>query len=69
MKQLVASRTIDIPAGVEIEVKARKVRVKGPRGESKSYEGLLHGPWQAVQHVMVASRDGAREISFAAWKY
>ncbi len=34
MKQLVSSRTIDIPSGVEIEVKARKVRVKGPRGES-----------------------------------
>ncbi|GAB4824001.1 hypothetical protein N2152v2_011047 [Parachlorella kessleri] len=32
MKQLVSSRTIDIPSGVEIEVKARKVRVKGPRG-------------------------------------
>ncbi len=35
MKQLVSSRTIDIPDGVQIEVKARKVRVKGPRGESR----------------------------------
>lgn len=33
MKQLVASRTLAIPDGVSIEVKARKVRVKGPRGE------------------------------------
>ncbi len=33
MKQLVSTRVISIPAGVEIEVKARKVRVKGPRGK------------------------------------
>jgi len=33
MKQLVSSRTITIPEGVSVEVKARKVRVKGPRGE------------------------------------
>ncbi|EFN57638.1 hypothetical protein CHLNCDRAFT_59621 [Chlorella variabilis] len=32
MKQLVASRTLAIPDDVSIEVKARKVRVKGPRG-------------------------------------
>ena len=33
MKQLVASRTLVIPEGVSVEVKARKVRVKGARGE------------------------------------
>ncbi|KAG7675289.1 hypothetical protein Ndes2526B_g08158 [Nannochloris sp. 'desiccata'] len=32
MKQLVCTRIITIPSGVDIEVKARKVRVKGPRG-------------------------------------
>lgn len=32
MKLLTASRTLDIPAGVTVEIKARKVRVKGPRG-------------------------------------
>ncbi|KAK9832074.1 hypothetical protein WJX81_004111 [Elliptochloris bilobata] len=32
MKQIVASRTVDIPEGITMEVKARKVRVKGPRG-------------------------------------
>lgn len=32
MKQILATKTVDIPDGVEIEVKARKVRVKGPRG-------------------------------------
>jgi large subunit ribosomal protein L9e len=33
MRLLVASRTLAIPEGVTIEVKARSVRVKGPRGE------------------------------------
>ena len=33
MRLLVASRTLVIPDGVTIEVKARSVRVKGPRGE------------------------------------
>jgi len=32
MKQLISSRTLDIPDGVSVEVKARKVRVKGSRG-------------------------------------
>ena len=32
MKQLIASRTLVIPEGVKVEVKARKVRVTGPRG-------------------------------------
>ncbi|GMH79150.1 hypothetical protein TrST_g6967 [Triparma strigata] len=33
MKTILASRTIDIPEGVEVSVKARTVVVKGPRGE------------------------------------
>ncbi|GMI04805.1 hypothetical protein TrVE_jg13352 [Triparma verrucosa] len=33
MKTILASRTIDIPEGVEVSVKARTVFVKGPRGE------------------------------------
>ncbi|KAK9823959.1 hypothetical protein WJX72_006657 [[Myrmecia] bisecta] len=32
MKVIVASRTLEIPDGVSLEVKARQVRVKGPRG-------------------------------------
>ena len=36
MKLLVSSRTITIPEGVTVEVKARSVRVKGPRGEHQS---------------------------------
>lgn len=41
MKQLVASRTLAIPDDVSIEVKARKVRVKGPRGECAATPALL----------------------------
>ena len=36
MKQVIATRFVDIPDDVEFEVKARKVRVKGPRGEQRS---------------------------------
>lgn len=32
MRQLISTRTIAIPSGVTVEVKARKVVVKGPRG-------------------------------------
>ena len=35
MKQIIASRTVDIPEGITMEVKARKVRVKGPRGAAQ----------------------------------
>ena len=34
MKQVVASQVVAVPKGIKIEVKARKVRVKGERGES-----------------------------------
>jgi ribosomal protein L6P/L9E len=33
MKLIHSTRTVVIPEDVAIEVKARKVRVKGPRGE------------------------------------
>ena len=32
MRLVQSSRTLEIPADVTVEVKARKVRVKGPRG-------------------------------------
>jgi|UniRef100_A0A7S2U6Z1 large subunit ribosomal protein L9e len=35
MKTVLASRTITIPKGVEVEIKARQVVVTGPRGELK----------------------------------
>lgn len=33
MKQVIATRLVDIPDDVHFQVRARKVRVKGPRGE------------------------------------
>ena len=33
MKQILSSRFVDIPKGVTVDVKARVVTVKGPRGE------------------------------------
>jgi len=33
MKTVLATRSIEIPAGVEVSIKARVVYVKGPRGE------------------------------------
>ena len=32
MKLLVANRTVEIPEGIDVKVKGRQVRVKGPRG-------------------------------------
>ena len=32
MKQVIATRLVDIPDDVTFEIKARKIRVKGPRG-------------------------------------
>jgi len=36
MKQIIASKTVDFPEGITVEVKARKVRVKGPRGAPRA---------------------------------
>lgn len=40
MKQVVASQIVEIPDNVKLEVKARKVRVKGTRGARSP--GLLY---------------------------
>lgn len=41
MKKLFSSNSVVIPEGVTVEVKARKVRVKGPRGTiSKEFKHL-----------------------------
>ena len=33
MKPIIADRTLSIPEGVTVEVKSRRIYVKGPRGE------------------------------------
>lgn len=41
MRQVEASRTVEIPEGVKISVKARTVRVEGPRGKmTRSFKHL-----------------------------
>lgn len=42
MRQLLSGSSIPIPDGVTVEVKARKVRVKGPRGEHLDGQGRSH---------------------------
>ena len=39
MKQIVASKVVDIPDDVKFEVKARSVRVKGARGARLATKG------------------------------
>ena len=33
MKTILASQTMDIPSGVKVEIKAKQIRVTGPRGQ------------------------------------
>lgn len=49
MKQLISSRTLAFPAGVEVEVKSRKVKVTGPRG---AWGGAAEASW-AMQDALV----------------
>ncbi len=49
MKQIIASRTLPLPEGVEVQVKARKIRVKGPRGECRTQGASLLGCNKVVQ--------------------
>ncbi len=57
MKQLISSRTLVIPEGVSVEVKARRVRVKGPRGECGN--ALQVAPGSAAM-LHAGARPGAR---------
>ena len=41
MKQVIATRLVDIPDDVKFEIKARKIRVKGPRGEQHQLDRQL----------------------------
>jgi hypothetical protein len=56
MRLLEASRTLTIPAGVNVEVKGRAVRVKGPRGtlQREQWDGLELGDKEAVAQAMIS---------------
>lgn len=69
MKLLHSSRVVEVPEGISLEVKARQVRVKGPRGEldgaspwSQALEAGRRdaaGAVQAVRGVTEAGVEGA----------
>ncbi len=64
MKQLVASRVVDIPSDVTFEVKARTVRVKGPRGEMlQQFDGQTVAPvfrWGYTDGLVIKECDGCQ---------
>ena len=53
MKQVIATRFVDIPDDVEFEVRARKVKVKGPRGEQQD---IVQAHWYHAQHMLADYR-------------
>ncbi|WAQ99704.1 RL9-like protein [Mya arenaria] len=58
MKTLLTTQTIDVPEGIDVKVRARKVMVKGPRGSlSRTFKHL------AVDIEM----DGKRKIKVVKW--
>ncbi|BDA50730.1 60S ribosomal protein L9 [Coccomyxa sp. Obi] len=60
MKQIVASRLVEIPDDIKFEIKARKVRVKGPRGTlTRDFKHL------AVDMYLV-EEDGKKQLKVEA---
>lgn len=57
MKQLISSRTLAIPEGVEVQVKSRSVKVTGPRG---TFERRLEG-WCMAYAAAGAAEERAAE--------
>ena len=62
MKTILASRTISVPEGVEIEVKAREVTVKGPRGTL--FKSFKHSNMDLKKLV---SEDGEVTVRLDVW--
>lgn len=55
MKQVIATRFVDIPDDVEFEVRARKVKVKGPRGEQHNIAqrtATIHSRWCQMTELL-----------------
>ena len=62
MKLLTATRTLDIPAGVTVEIKGRRVRVKGPRGTlTKDFKHL------DVDAYLADGEDGSKQLKVDVW--
>jgi len=62
MKQILSSRTLDIPSGVEVECKSRAVRVKGPRGTlSRDFRHLK------LDLSLKTNEDGVLQLVVESW--
>ncbi|CAL5229474.1 g12802 [Coccomyxa viridis] len=60
MKQVIATRFVDIPDDVEFEVRARKVKVKGPRGS------LVREFKHLAVDMFVIEEDGMQKLQVEA---
>jgi len=61
-KQILSSRTLDIPSGVEVECKSRAVRVKGPRGTlSRDFRHLK------LDLSLKTNEDGVLQLVVESW--
>ena len=69
MKQIVASKVVDIPDDVKFEVKARSVRVKGARGAqlATSGEGLLMVK-RTIPHQMPFANQAPGSMHSGCWR-
>jgi large subunit ribosomal protein L9e len=61
MKTIVASQTMDLPAGVKIEIKAKQIRVTGPRGVLT--RKLKVEAWFGTRKTMAAIRTAISHIN------
>lgn len=62
MKLLSATRTLSIPAGVTVEIKGRRVRVKGPRGTLvKDFKHL------DVDAYLTKDEEGKTQLKVDVW--
>ncbi len=59
MKTIVASQTMDLPEGVKIEIKAKQIRVTGPRGVlTRNFKHL---------NLDFQMQEGGRKLKVEAW--
>ena len=63
MKYIVAEQDLEIPEGVDVEVKARQVSVKGPLG--KLVKGFKHIPIEIYKDK--SAKSGKSILKFKIW--
>ena len=60
MKDITSVETLDIPEGVTVDVKARTIKVEGPRGSLTKNTGHIQMDIQVVSCIRIG-RDAGRE--------